>query len=257
MAQATNAKAKTAPRPGPTAPVTVASHPATTGNARSASSSSQAAPRIRPAPGDPWPDPSVPQRSTVGAAVVGLVGVELGWQPAPPTSGRPDRRNVIDHGGQQRPVGRVGRGDRDRQGQAGGIGHQVQLGPWLAAVDRIGTNMVPPRRARTPMVSTPHHPSGATRRLESRAAGERELSQKRLLLDTVAPGDWPPRAGVRTAPGAAWWIDRPLPVPLLGEKSCAPTRSACLRAVAPVERWGEAGQVCEGPAQGRPTVLGC
>jgi hypothetical protein len=57
--------------------------------------------------------------------------------------------------------------------------------------------------------------------------------------------------------GADRWIDRPLPVPLLGEKSCAPTRSACLRAVAPVERWAEAGQVCEGPAQGRPTVLGC
>ena len=98
-----------------------------------------------------------------------LVGMELGWQLAPLASGRPERRNVIDHSGQQRPVGRVGRGDRDRQGQAGGIGQQVQLGPWLAAVDRIGTNMVPHGGPARPWC--PHHPSGATRRLESRAAG--------------------------------------------------------------------------------------
>jgi len=197
-------------------------------------------------PGDAWPDPSVPQRSTIGAAVVGLVGVELGWQLAPPASGRPERWNVIDHGGQQRPVGRVGRGDRDRQGQAGGIGQQVQLGPWLAAVDRIGTNMVPHGGPARPWC--PHHPSGATRRLESRAAGGMRhgptatpYRQNTSATSTSAwrrgsgscrrndasrhRRSWRLAATSRGADrsGAAWWIDRPSPVPLLGEKSCAPT----------------------------------
>jgi hypothetical protein len=95
--------------------------------------------------------------------------MELGWQLAPPTRGHPERRNVIDHSGQQRPVGRVGRGDRDRQGQAGGIGQQVQLGPGLPRSTGLGPTWSPHGGPARPWC--PHHPSGATRRLESRAAG--------------------------------------------------------------------------------------
>ena len=95
--------------------------------------------------------------------------MELGWQLAPPTRGHPERRNVIDHSGQQCPVGRVGRGDRDRQGQPGGIGQQVQLGPGLPRSTGLGPTWSPHGGPARPWC--PHHPSGATRRLESRAAG--------------------------------------------------------------------------------------
>jgi hypothetical protein len=49
---------------------------------------------------------------------------------------------------QQLGVVGVGRREPNRQLHSGGVDQQVILGAWLAPVDRIGANEVPPRRAR-------------------------------------------------------------------------------------------------------------
>src|SRR5215207_10192689 len=73
---------------------------------------------------------------------------------ASPPSRRPDRRNVghdgLEHGG----AVEVGRGHHDAQRHPAIVADQVELASRLATIDGICAHVVPPRLARTLMVST-------------------------------------------------------------------------------------------------------
>jgi hypothetical protein len=110
--------------------------------------------RLDPTPSDPRGDPTPPQPGPVGSAVVPLVGVDLARSLAPLSRRRPDRRNVIQDGCEHDGVAGVGGGHRRRQRQPTAVADQVELGPRLATIDGICAHVVPPRLARTLMVST-------------------------------------------------------------------------------------------------------
>jgi hypothetical protein len=102
--------------------------------------------------GDPCGDASPPQQLAAARVVVALIAMELGRSPSRPTRPAPradDRRDGVHQLLQELRVVGVGRRQPDRQREAGGVDQQVVLGSWLAAVDRVCANEVPPRRART------------------------------------------------------------------------------------------------------------
>jgi hypothetical protein len=80
--------------------------------------------------------------------------MHLGRSGPPPPRRRPDRRDVghdrLEHGR----VVDVGGGHHHGQREPAGIADQVELASRLATVDWICAHVVPPRRARTLMVST-------------------------------------------------------------------------------------------------------
>ena len=90
----------------------------------------------------------------VGSGVLAFVGVDLGGPAAPPPSWRTDRRDVLhdhlEHGG----VVDVGGGHHRGQRQPAIVADQVELASRLATIDGICAHLVPPRLARTLMVST-------------------------------------------------------------------------------------------------------
>src|SRR5512132_1420893 len=90
----------------------------------------------------------------VGAAVISLVCVKLDGPGAPPPRRGPHRRHVLqdrlEHGG----VVDVGGGDRGGQREPSCVADQVELAPRPATIDWICAHVVPPRLARTLMVST-------------------------------------------------------------------------------------------------------
>jgi hypothetical protein len=115
---------------------------------------SQPGRRLDPTPRDPRSDPTTPQPGTVGLAVIALVRMDLGGSDAPPPRRPADWRDVIQDGLKHRGVVDVGGGDRGGQRQPAAVADQVELAPRLATIDGICAHMVPPRLARTLMVST-------------------------------------------------------------------------------------------------------
>jgi len=107
---------------------------------------------LQPTPGDPWGDPAPAQQLPAARVVIALVAMQLGWAPPRPTGPPPwadDRRDGVHHRLQQQRIVGVGGRQSDRQRDPGGVDQQVVLGSWLAPVDRIRANELPPRRART------------------------------------------------------------------------------------------------------------
>jgi hypothetical protein len=72
--------------------------------------------------------------------VIGFVGMDLAGPPAPPLGRHQDRRDVVQHGLEHGGVVGVGSADKQRQRQPAAVAGQVQLGPSLAAIDRIGAD---------------------------------------------------------------------------------------------------------------------
>jgi hypothetical protein len=110
--------------------------------------------RLQPTPGNPRPDPTTPQPSTIGLAVISLVRVDLVGSHPPPPRRRAHRWDVVDHGRQHGHISDVGRGDHRGQRQPADLTDQVELAPRLATIDGICAHLVPPRLVRTLMAST-------------------------------------------------------------------------------------------------------
>ena len=85
---------------------------------------------------DPRGDVPATQGVASGAAVVGLVGVQLGRPSAWSTSGTSDRRDGVDGIQEHGPLVDVGGRLETDQRDPLSVGHQVVLRPWLAAVGR-------------------------------------------------------------------------------------------------------------------------
>jgi hypothetical protein len=97
-------------------------------------------------------DPSLPQQLPADRIVVARITMQLGWALARPTGPAPrpdDRRHGVHHGLKQLRIVGVGGRHPNRQREAAAVDQQVVFGPWLAAIDRVCANEVPPRRART------------------------------------------------------------------------------------------------------------
>jgi hypothetical protein len=92
---------------------------------------------LHAAPGDAGGDPTASQLRAAAWVVVALVGVDGARPAASPASGHADRRDVVHHGPKHGGVVGVGGGEHHGKGQAASVAGQVQLGPLLAAVDRI------------------------------------------------------------------------------------------------------------------------
>jgi hypothetical protein len=127
---------------------------ATTATAQPPAMPTQPGRRLDPTPGDPRPDPTALQVGPVRRTVVALVSVDRARPGAPPPSRRTDRRNVIQDRLERAGVVDVGGGHRGGQRQPATVADQVELASRLAAVDWICAHLVPPRLARTLMVST-------------------------------------------------------------------------------------------------------
>jgi hypothetical protein len=107
--------------------------------------------RLDPTPSDPRGDPTTPQPGTVGGTLVALVRIQLAGPAAPPARRRAHRRDVTDHRLKHGYVREVGGGHRRGQRQPLPLTDQLELGPWLAAIDRICADVVPRAwRARWP-----------------------------------------------------------------------------------------------------------
>ena len=110
---------------------------------------------LDPTPSDPRGDPTLPQVGPVGSAVVPLVSVDLAGSGTAPSRRGADRWHVVhdrlEHGGVVDVGGRHHRGKRHPTA----VADQVELGSRLATIDWICAHVVPPRLARTLMVSTP------------------------------------------------------------------------------------------------------
>jgi hypothetical protein len=109
--------------------------------------------RLHPPPRDRRPDPASPQVLAAMGRVIALVGVVRAGAAAPPARRAQHRRDVVQHCLQHGAVVDIGGGHHDREGQAAPIADQVQLRSRLAAIDWSCAHMIPPRRARTLMVS--------------------------------------------------------------------------------------------------------
>ena len=94
--------------------------------------------------------PTQPGRRTV----VALVSVDRARPGASPPGRRTDRRNVIQDRLERAGVVDVGGGHRGGQRQPATVADQVELASRLATIDWICAHVVPPRLARTLMVST-------------------------------------------------------------------------------------------------------
>jgi hypothetical protein len=66
-----------------------------------------------------------------------VVGVDGARPAASLASGHADRRDIVHHGPKHGRVVGVGGGEHHGKGQAASVAGQVQLGPLLAAADRI------------------------------------------------------------------------------------------------------------------------
>jgi len=86
--------------------------------------------------------------------VIGLIGIDLARPAPPPSRRRAHRGHVIQQRREQQDVRHVGGGDHGGQRQPAAVADQVELGPWLATIDGICANVVPPRLARTLAEST-------------------------------------------------------------------------------------------------------
>jgi len=87
--------------------------------------------------GDPRGDVSATERVASGAAMVGLVGVELGWTSARSATGALDGWDGVDGSEEHRPLVDVGGRLKARQRDALTIAHQMILRSWLAAIGRV------------------------------------------------------------------------------------------------------------------------
>jgi hypothetical protein len=110
--------------------------------------------RLDPAARDPGIDPTPSQIGAAVPGVIPLVRVDCAGPAAPPTAGVAHRRHVVHQRLEHGAVVDDGRRHRDRQRQATAVADQVEFGAGLATIDGICANMIPPRLARTLMVST-------------------------------------------------------------------------------------------------------
>jgi len=110
--------------------------------------------RLKLPPGDPRLDPTPAQPGPVGPAVIALICMDRTGAGAPPPRRCPDRWDVLHDGLEHGGVVNVGRGHHGGQGQPAAVTDQLQLGSRLATIDGICAHLVPPRLARTLMVST-------------------------------------------------------------------------------------------------------
>ena len=99
--------------------------------------------RLDPTPSDPRPDPTPPQPGAVARAVIALVSVQLAGSGPPPAGWGQHRRDIVQDRGEHGHVGDVGRRHDRGQRQPAPLAGEVDLGPRLAAIDRICANVVP------------------------------------------------------------------------------------------------------------------
>jgi hypothetical protein len=100
--------------------------------------------RLDPSPSDPGFDPAPAQIGAAMPGVVPLVGVDRPRPAAPATRRHAHRWDIVDQLLEDQAVVDVGGRQRDGKGEALAVADQVELGSWLAAVDRICANVVPP-----------------------------------------------------------------------------------------------------------------
>ena len=99
-------------------------------------------------------DPTAAQFASVGLGIVRPVALHL-VRPVPGASWLPgDRRDLIHQRHQLGHVVTVGRGERDRQRQALGVGEKVVFRATPSAVRGIGARVGPPFSARSEALST-------------------------------------------------------------------------------------------------------
>jgi hypothetical protein len=99
--------------------------------------------RLDHAAGDPRADAPPTQIRPAAAMVISLVAVDLGGSAPPAAGGHPDGWDVVQHGLEHGRVVGVGRAEDHRQRQPAAVTGQVQLGPTLAAIDRVCAGQVP------------------------------------------------------------------------------------------------------------------
>jgi hypothetical protein len=76
--------------------------------------------------------------------VVPLIGVDPVGPAAPATRRHAHRWDIVQEPLEDHAVVDVGGRQRDGKGEALAVGDKVELGSWLAAVDRICAHVVPP-----------------------------------------------------------------------------------------------------------------
>jgi hypothetical protein len=99
--------------------------------------------RLDSTPSDPRPDPTPPQPGAVARAVIALVSVQLAGSGPPPAGWGQHRRDIVQDRGEHGHVGDVGRRHDRGQRKPAPLAGEVDLGPRLAAIDRICANVVP------------------------------------------------------------------------------------------------------------------
>ena len=99
--------------------------------------------RLDATPSDPRPDPTPPQPGTVARAVIALVSVQLAGSGPPPPGWGQHRGDIIQDRGEHGHVGDIGRRHDRGQRQPAPLTGEVDLGPRLAAIDRICAYVVP------------------------------------------------------------------------------------------------------------------
>jgi hypothetical protein len=186
---------------------------------------------LDPTAGESGADATPAQVRPAAAMVIGFVAVHLGGPAPPPPAGHPDRWDVVQHRLQHGRVVRVGRAENYRQRQAASIAGQVQLGPLLAAIDRVCAGQVPPltaRRLKLSMLTRPRSmpPARPARwpAADSRAwsCGAMNTSAATQLRSGTRRGT-PPR-GRDGGDGCSGWMRRHSPSdgPALSRIACGP-----------------------------------
>ena len=94
--------------------------------------------------GDAWNDASPLAGLSAVGKVVGFVRVQLSRPPSRPAGALADRRDGVDHALEALAVVDIRRTEREHEGYAAGIGEDVALGAWLAAVGWIGPRLFTP-----------------------------------------------------------------------------------------------------------------
>ena len=120
------------------------------------------------------------------AVVVGFVGMEFAGSPAPGAAAGPDRRDSLDERDQGLAVVEVGPGDRNRKGQTGTFGEQMDLRTVLAPIYRIRTCQIPFFRARMFTESTAQRDQSSLPRAPSSSRTRRySLAHTRAAVHSV------------------------------------------------------------------------
>src|SRR4051812_15604693 len=170
------------------------------------------------AAGDPRRDPTLFELAAVDVVVVAPVGEQLPRSPAWPAAPATDRRHGVDQRDQLSHVVAVAAGEGDRERNAAGVADQMVLGAGTSAVDRRGTDVVPPICGGTPgatgsffglvrrLVITPvrcRGQGGAPRGRTTLTAARTGASSLPRRRRSVASGQWrlPVRLGGREDDG--------------------------------------------------------